>query len=76
MEKTRQSIKGPEEEDWPRRDATSSDTLAEPSGLQTRDVRTDSDITMGAESAGESVRRSGIAIQQTDGLTKIDILFH
>jgi hypothetical protein len=75
MEKTRQSIQGPEE-DWPFRDVASSDTLAEPSGLQTGDVRTDSDTTMGAENAGESSRRSGIAIQQTDGLTKIDLLFH
>ncbi|KAF8343365.1 hypothetical protein F5887DRAFT_1075923 [Amanita rubescens] len=66
MEKTRQSVRGPEE-DWPHRDVTSSGTLAEPSRLQTEDVRTDSDMTMGAENAGDSSRRSGIAIQQTDG---------
>ena len=76
MEKTRQSVQGPEE-DWPHRDVTSSGTLAEPSRLQTEDVRTDSHMIMGAENAGDSSRRSGIAVQHSDGLIKHhDLLFH
>ncbi len=73
MEKTRQSIQGPEEDC----DVISSDILAEPRRLQTGDVRTDSDMTMGAENAGDSSRRSGIAVQHSDGLIKhCDLLFH